>query len=421
MPNTIVQKFSDYLTYLQKKVPEYVEWRIKKVSPLFEKLKYERKPETFWLTIPFASPKGVGAFNSDNENASLPYSNRFTFIQPYDNLHEVVATERFTAKMLEEANDDTIIKDLVADKFERVTNVLKETVVKTFYATPYAKSGKYYPVLAVATSTSSQNSSTITLTGKFNLIDINDNVEIYSISSGAIGSLVTNGVCYVSDISTDRKTIKLTSYNGGNISLSANTDYLLLFHDFITYEASINTYKHIASTSRTLHNVNSANYSYWNGVVKTASGGALTVANLRSLITYYRNTSLNFDYAHTEAYTNYEHILALQSDLISLGIFQANITKDLTYGKYNIIVDGVSIIEDPLVHPNELFLPAPEYMSLSYYSEPKWIEVNGEVLFNSPSAPNLYQLALKWKVNYTCTLPMLQARLIDLTHPHYDS
>jgi len=418
MANTVIQ-MANYLDVLLKKLPDMVEVKFKKDNKFFSGIVQKKDNEKFYVTVEYAKGGGFQGYDMDSLTDQIGYSSTPSMIQPYDSMVDIIAFQKITKKAIDRSASPESIKALAAKLYTDVS----ENLVK------HIKFHWYLPATnnVLATYTDGGSGTTISTSGTS--IALNATPTGSTPSYGAwflrIGMVVDlyegstkKGTAIVTGINSDRKTVTLAAI-GSNISITASADVNIYAQGM--YGKTVNSFGFIASTSRTLHNIDSSSNAFWNGTVVDAGGSAnLTVQKIRDLLYEIENLPYDVDVTkYNVAFTTRKQLEKLEADIIDSVTYQISSAtkKDLDYGNFYITVDGVDVYYDPLVPPGVLYLPHFDYLEFKYAKKPEWMKLGGEILHpDSLSTPQVLRAVLTYTGQFACSLPPVQGKIIKMAN-----
>jgi len=414
-------RLNDLLDKVFKVVPDYIVRKLEVDNPIFEKIKKVESETPFYLVERYGLRGTVQGFDADSLNDTITNNlSEYNFIKPYDSLVGIAGVHKFTQGALEKiTTDNNALYDFASGLTEDITNVLMLNIKKLFY-TPLRNGNT--PAIAVATLGASNllpsGTSDFTLTldttngaiGAW-LMDVGDVYDIYV--SGDLKMTVR-----VKSIADSRASVAFNIlYNTLSSNLTSGTAY---FHIQNTYGKNFVNYPFIASTNRTLHNVDSTNYPIWNGIVYTPTSSALTKSVIRALVHKFEVKFQRPDIKRvSEVYTTRWQIENLENDLTGSGsIFRivANVGEDKLEWGFGVKVDNVNVYHDPFVPPTYAYAPNVEYLQLRYFKRPEWLKLGGEIIHpDSLTTPQVLRAVLRWDIQFATEYPDYQAKITGLT------
>lgn len=414
-------KLSDLLSKFWVEDPKYIVRKIEAATPLFDQIKKEESSTRFDMRERFGKRGVAQGFDRDSESDTLTNNSAdYSVIKPYDTLVGVAGLHTFTMDAYEKAtqSNDYLI-NFASDLIEDITEVLKSMVIKIFYTPLRISNGT--PALGQATLASGNPIPALSAGGSFSLtldttypapgawlFDLNDIYDIYVSGSKVCTVIVTN-------VADNRKTVTLTTFDAITTAVTSGTAYFVIPN---TYGKAFNTFYHIASTGRTLHNIDSTTYPIWNGVVYNAGGSSspLSKSIVRNFMHKIEVKMQRFDLGKPrKIYTTRWQIENLEADLATNSIFKKDINENLEWG-FGVKVDNVSVEYDPLVVPGSAYVPTEEDLSLKYFSTPNWFKLGGSIEHPiSLSSPQVLRALLFWDVQYATEYPDKQGRIYGLT------
>jgi len=414
-------RFTDYLTKFWVEDPKYIVRTIEATTPLFNKIRKEQSETPFTMRQRFGKRGVAQAFNRDSEASTLVNNSAdYSVLMPQDSLVGIAGLHTFTMDAYEKAvKDNNFLMNFTAELIEDVSNVVKDMVVKVFYTPLRLTNGT--PAFGQATlsagnqipASSAGGTFTLTLDTTYPapggwLLDINDVYDLY-VGTNKVATVMVAG------INDDRKNVTLYTFDNISSAITSGTAYLIIPN---TYGVALNTYYHIASVNRTLHNIDSNTYPLWNGIVLNAGGTSspLSKTVIRNLLHKYETKAQRFDLGKPlTVYTTRWQIENLESDLASSSIYKKDINQELKWG-FGVQVDNVSVQYDPFIVPTSAYVPNEETLALKYFESPRWFKIGGSIEHPiSLQSPQVLRVLLFWDVQYATEYPDKQARIYNLT------
>ncbi len=413
-------RLNDLLDKVFKVDPEYIVRKLEVDNPIFEQINKVKSTTPFYLVERYGLRGTVQGYDTDSITDSITnYLAEYNFIKPHDSLVGVAGVHKFTQAALEKiTTDNNALYDFASGLVEDITNTLMLNIKKLFY-TPLREGNT--PAIAVATLSTTNylptGSADFTLTlnipsdttpgiGAW-LMDVGDVYEIYV--GGTLKMVVR-----VAGINDNRKAVTFNIlYNTLTANLTSGDAY---FHIQQFRGRNLVNYPFIASTNRTLHNVDSTSYPIWNGISYTPSSSALTKAVIRTLVhkievKFQRPDIKKF----TDLYTTRWQLENLEADLASNSIFRVDVNdKDLEWG-FKVKVDNVNVYADPFVPPTYAYVPRVEYLQFRYYQQPTWVKLGGEIIHpDNLQSPQNLRAVLRWDIQFATEYPDYQAKITGL-------
>lgn len=413
-------RLNDLLDKVFKVDPEYIVRKLEVDNPIFEQIKKVESTTPFYLVERYGLRGTVQGYDTDSITDTITnYLAEYNFIKPYDYLVGVAGVHKFTQAALEKVTtDNNALYDFASGLVEDISNTLMLNIKKLFY-TPIREGN----TPAIAVSTLSTTNYLPSGTSDFGLVlnipsDTNAGIGAWLMDVGDVYEIYVDGVLRmvvrVASINDDRKTVIFNIlYNTLAADLTAGDAY---FHIQQFRGRNLVNYPLIASTNRTLHNVDSTTYKIWNGINYVPTSAALTKSVIRTLIhkievKFQRPDIKQF----TDLYTTRWQLENLEADLASSSIFRVDVNNnDLKWG-FKVKVDNVNVYADPFVPPTYAYVPRVEYLQFRYFQQPVWVKLGGEIIHpDNLQSPQNLRAVLRWDIQFATEYPDYQARISGL-------